>query len=221
MNHNTQCISPLFRGITENELQQMNAAGYLRKKEYDKNQIIYHMDTIADEIGIVLTGSVNIINTDFLGSSTILSNISSGGVFAETYALCQEPMLVEVMTAEPAQILFLNIRRIMDGQSNINSDWYRKLMDNLLQISMRKNLTLSTRIFCTTPKSIRGRLLTYLTAEYRKQNNNTFEIPFNRQQLADYLNVDRSALSKELGKMKEEGLLDFHKNMFRLNQKNS
>ncbi len=221
MNHNTQCISPLFRGITENELQQMNAAGYLRKKEYDKNQIIYHMDTIADEIGIVLTGSVNIINTDFLGSSTILSNISSGGVFAETYALCQEPMLVEVMTAEPAQILFLNIRRIMDEQSNINSDWYRKLMDNLLQISMRKNLTLSTRIFCTTPKSIRGRLLTYLTAEYRKQNNNTFEIPFNRQQLADYLNVDRSALSKELGKMKEEGLLDFHKNMFRLNQKNS
>ena len=66
-------------------------------------------------------------------------------------------MLVEVMTAEPAQILFLNIRRIMDEQSNINSDWYRKLMDNLLQISMRKNLTLSTRIFCTTPKSIRGR----------------------------------------------------------------
>lgn len=218
MNHNTKCISPLFRGITENELQQMNAAGYLRKKEYDKNQIIYHMDTIVDEIGIVLTGSVNIINTDFLGSSTILSNISSGGVFAETYALCQEPMLVEVMTAEPAQILFLNIRRIMDGQSNINSDWYRKLMDNLLQISMRKNLTLSTRIFCTTPKSIRGRLLTYLTSEYRKQRTTTFEIPFNRQQLADYLNVDRSALSKELGKMKEEGLLDFHKNMFRLNQ---
>ena len=67
-------------------------------------------------------------------------------------------------------------------------------------------------------KNIRGRLLTYLTAEYRKQGTSTFEIPFNRQQLADYLNVDRSALSKELGKMKEEGILDFHKNVFRLSQ---
>ena len=174
------------------------------------------MDTTVDEIGILLNGSVNIINTDFLGNSTILSNISAGGVFAETYALVQEPLLVEVVTAENSQILFLNIRRIMEDSSCNQSDWYRKLIDNLLQISMRKNLTLSTRIFCTTPKNIRGRLLTYLTAEYRKQGTSTFEIPFNRQQLADYLNVDRSALSKELGKMKEEGILDFHKNVFRL-----
>ncbi|WP_296119219.1 Crp/Fnr family transcriptional regulator [uncultured Eubacterium sp.] len=219
MNNNKKCISPLLRGITENELIQMNTAGYLRQKEYDKHEIIYHMDTIVDEIGILVNGSVNIINTDFLGNSTILSNISSGGVFAETYALLQEPLLVEVVTAEHSQILFLNIHRIMDDSTCNQSNWYRGLIDNLLQISMRKNLTLSTRIFCTTSKNIRGRLLTYLTAEYRKQGTSTFEIPFNRQQLADYLNVDRSALSKELGKMKEEGILDFHKNVFRLSQK--
>ena len=81
---------------------------------------------------------------------------------------------------------------------------------------MRKNLTLSTRIFCTTPKNIRGRLLTYLTAEYRKQGTSTFEIPFNRQQLADYLSVDRSAMSNELSKMRDEGLLDFNRNHFTL-----
>ena len=216
MNNKEKIISPLFRGITQCELKQMHSAGYLRQKEYNKSEIIYHMDTTVDEIGILLNGSVNIINTDFLGNSTILSNISAGGVFAETYALVQEPLLVEVVTAENSQILFLNIRRIMEDSSCNQSDWYRKLIDNLLQISMRKNLTLSTRIFCTTPKNIRGRLLTYLTAEYRKQGTSTFEIPFNRQQLADYLNVDRSALSKELGKMQDEGILDFHKNVFRL-----
>ena len=147
MNNKEKIISPLFREITQCELKQMHSAGYLRQKEYNKSEIIYHMDTTVDEIGILLNGSVNIINTDFLGNSTILSNISAGGVFAETYALVQEPLLVEVVTAENSQILFLNIRRIMEDSSCNQSDWYRKLIDNLLQISMRKNLTLSTRIF--------------------------------------------------------------------------
>ena len=128
MDNIKKIISPLFRGITEMELEQMNTAGYLRQKEYEKNEIIYHMDTKVDEIGILLTGSVNIINTDFLGNSTILSNISAGGVFAETYALVKEPLLVEVVTAENSQILFLNIRRIMEDSSCNQSDWYRKLL---------------------------------------------------------------------------------------------
>ena len=106
MNNKEKIISPLFRGITQCELKQMHSAGYLRQKEYNKSEIIYHMDTTVDEIGILLNGSVNIINTDFLGNSTILSNISAGGVFAETYALVQKPLLVEVVTAENSQILF-------------------------------------------------------------------------------------------------------------------
>ena len=93
-----------------------------------------------------------------------------------------------------------------------------KLLRNLLTVSMRKNLSLSQRIFCTTPKTVRGRLLTYFSAQAARSGSLQFEIPFNRQQLADYLNLDRSALSKELCKMRDEGLLTFEKNRFALNE---
>ena len=92
-------------------------------------------------------------------------------------------------------------------------------MQNLLRISVQKNLILSNRIFCTTPKTIRERLLIYLTGQAVRTGSTAFEIPFDRQGMADYLNLDRSALSKELGKMRKEGILDFHKNKFTLYQK--
>lgn len=87
---------------------------------------------------------------------------------------------------------------------------------NLLENSMRKNIVLSERIFCTAPKTIRGRLLLFLSSCSKKAKSSSFQIPFNRQQLADHLNLDRSALSKELGKMKRDGLIDFYKNTFKL-----
>ena len=93
-----------------------------------------------------------------------------------------------------------------------------KLLRNLLTVSMRKNLSLSQRIFCTTPKTVRGRLLTYFSAQAARCGRMEFEVPFNRQQMADYLNLDRSALSKELCKRRDEGLLEFHKNRFVLKQ---
>ncbi len=87
-------------------------------------------------------------------------------------------------------------------------------MQNILYISVQKNLILSRRIFCTTPKTVRSRLFIYLSTEAAKAKSTTFQIPFDRQGLADYLNLDRSALSKELGKMRDEGILEFHKNKF-------
>ena len=101
-------------------------------------------------------------------------------------------------------------------ESMVNRSWQKKLLKNILHVSMQKNLALSSRIFFTAPKTIRGRLLTYLSAQSMKAGSSTFDIPFNRQQLADYLNLDRSALSKELGKMRDEGLLEFYKNTFKL-----
>ena len=96
--------------------------------------------------------------------------------------------------------------------------WTDKIMQNLLRISIYKNLILSNRIFCTTPKTIRGRLLIYLSSQASKAESTVFQISFNRQELADYLNLDRSALSKELGKMRDEGLLEFRKSQFVLHQ---
>ena len=136
--------------------------------------------------------------------------------FAETYAFCGEALMVDAVAAEHCEILFLHTAALTDAR--IEPALQDKLLRRLLAVSMRKNLSLSQRIFCTTPKTVRGRLLTYFSAQAARCGRMAFEVPFNRQQMADYLNLDRSALSKELCKMRDEGLLEFDKNRFVLKQ---
>lgn len=208
-------ISPLLRGLEESELQDMMEIHFTRQQTYEKNTVIFSAGSVVHEIGIVLSGSINIENNDLWGNKSILSNVSTGQVFAETYAFCHEPMMVDAVAAEDCAVLFLDFNILME-ESMVNRSWQKKLLKNILHVSMQKNLALSSRIFCTAPKTIRGRLLTYLSVQSMKAGSSTFDIPFNRQQLADYLNLDRSALSKELGKMRDEGLLEFYKNTFKL-----
>lgn len=182
-------------------------------RRFEKGGVIFRTGDIIHEIGIVQAGSVNIENTDLWGNRSILSNVGRGQVFGETYAMCGEPMMVDAVAAENSEILFLRLDILMDE----NQPWYGRIMSNMLRVSVQKNLELSSRIFFTTPKTIRGRLLAYLSAMSVKCGSTTFQVPFDRQQMADYLNLDRSALSKELGKMRDEGLIEFYKNTFRLN----
>lgn len=204
--------SPLFMGFSEQELQQMRDS-CMHGRSYEKGCVIFRTGDVIREIGIVQAGSVNIESIDLWGSRSILSNVGRGQVFGETYAMCGEPMMVDVVAAENSEILFLRLDILMDE----NQPWYGRIMSNMLRVSVQKNLELSSRIFFTTPKTIRGRLLAYLSAMSVKCGSTTFQVPFDRQQMADYLNLDRSALSKELGKMRDEGLIEFYKNTFRLN----
>ena len=206
---------PLFHGISETGRTALVSSGWLRTCSFEKNQTIYHMGDRVSELGIVLSGSVFVENTDLWGNRSILSKITPGQVFAETYAFCREPMMVNVTAAEASTVLFFNLRNL-DQTADGDDAWLSQLRSNMLRISMQKNLTLSNRIFCTTPKTIRERVLVYLAAQSTKTGADTFTIPFDRQGLADYLNLDRSALSKELGKMQKEGILEFHKNKFTL-----
>ena len=208
--------SPLFQNLTDAEWSELRSANCLRVRHFARNTIIFHAGDTVHETGIVLSGSVNIEASDLLGNKSILSNIPPGGVFAETYSFCQEPMMVDAVSVLPSEVLFLNMELLTGVYAGTARS--SKILQNMLHISIHKNLTLSTRILCTTPKTIRGRLLIYLSALAAKRHSSNFQIPFNRQQLADYLNLDRSALSKELGKMREEGILEFHKNHFILRQ---
>ena len=207
--------NPLCLGMEESEYKEMLALGGMRQKHFEKNEVILSAGCTMHEIGLVLSGSVNIENLDLWGSKSILSSISAGQAFAETYALCGDVMMVDAVAAEECEVLFVNISAFSGGAPGTV---HEKLLRNLLTVSMRKNLSLSQRIFCTTPKTVRGRLLTYFFAQAARSGSLQFEIPFNRQQLADYLNLDRSALSKELCKMRDEGLLTFEKNRFALNE---
>ena len=207
--------NPLCLGMEESEYEEMLSLGGMRQKHFEKNEVILSAGCTTHEIGLVLSGSVNIENLDLWGSKSILSSISAGQAFAETYALCGDVMMVDAVAAEECEVLFVNISAFSGGAPGTV---HEKLLRNLLTVSMRKNLSLSQRIFCTTPKTVRGRLLTYFSAQAARSGSLQFEIPFNRQQLADYLNLDRSALSKELCKMRDEGLLTFEKNRFALNE---
>lgn len=206
--------SPLFRGLTPAEWDALAQTGQLRTKTFSRHEIIFHAGSRIHEVGVVLRGSVHIENLDLWGTKTILSSVPAGQVFAETYAFCGDAMLVDAVAAEDCEVRFVNAAAFSGG-SSAGQD---KLLHNLLAVSMRKNLSLSQRIFCTTPKTVRGRLLTYFSAQTAACGRLEFDIPFNRQQLADYLNLDRSALSKELCRMRDEGLLQFEKNHFVLNQ---
>jgi CRP-like cAMP-binding protein len=208
--------SPLFQGLSAEEWAALEQSGCLRTKSYPRHAVIFHAGAQVHALGVVLRGTVHIENLDLWGSKSILSSISAGQAFAETYAFCGEALMVDAVAAEHCEILFLHTAALTDAR--IEPALKDKLLRRLLAVSMRKNLSLSQRIFCTTPKTVRGRLLTYFSAQAARSGSLQFEIPFNRQQLADYLNLDRSALSKELCKMRDEGLLTFEKNRFALNE---
>ncbi len=206
----------LFRGTTEEEAEAMMNCLSASTKTYDKGETIFRVGDVIDRLGMVLEGSVNIESDDIWGNRSILDHIEPGRIFGETYAcVASEPLMVSAVTAEKSTILFLNVGKLISTCPN-SCTFHNRIIQNLLQISARKNLKLSRRIMHTSSKSIRGRLLSYFSEQAQKNGSFCFTIPFNRQQLADYLNVDRSAMSNELSKMKADGIVSFEKNTFQL-----
>lgn len=204
----------LFYRMTEKEIEDALTALSAMEKKYKKGSAILHAGNTTEHMGLVLDGSVTIESNDMWGSRTILSHVGKSHFFAETYALLEkEPMLVDVTASEDCHILFLHIGSLKKLISSRNT-WTQKLVTNLLTISAHKNLALSGRSFHTSPKTIRGRVMAYLNSVSLQKGSKEFDIPFDRQQLADYLNLERTALSKELGKMRKAGIISVNRNHF-------
>lgn len=206
----------IFQGMDDNELSA--SLNFLRAHEqnFKKGSMILHAGDLTDKMGLVMEGSVTVESDDAWGNRSILSKVEAGGFFAETYAvLPKEPLLVNVIANEDCHILFLRIGSLKQLQNNMEQ-WMIKFVSNLLMLSMHKNLMLSSRSFHTAPKTIRGRVMAYLNSVSMQKHAREFNIPFDRQQLADYLNLERTALSKELSKMKADGLIDYYKNYFKI-----
>lgn len=204
----------IFKNITKNEFLEMTKLPAFRERCYQKDETILLAGDTTQEIGLLLSGNAHIESNDLWGNKSILSDIIPGEIFAEVYAfLGTEPLRVDVVAKKESKVLFLHIGHLLQD-SYLDQSWYVKLNHNLLALLAKKNLILSDRIFYTSSKSIRGRLLSYFSAQVMKKRSREFDIPFNRQQLADYLGVNRSALSHELGKMQEEQLIEFKRNHF-------
>ena len=206
----------IFQGVSPQEVEEMLECLGRIQRRFAKGEMICQAGETAEALGLVLSGSVLIENNDFWGNSSVLDRLGPGQIFAETYACIPgERMMVSVVAAEPSEVLLLHMGKVLQTCEH-TCPRHVRLIRNLLAISAQKNLSLSRRIFHTSPKSIRGRLISYLSYQAAGNGSRDFTIPFNRQQLADYLNVDRSALSNELSKMQREGLLEVDKNHFYL-----
>lgn len=203
--------SEFFAGFSESEYNEAMTQISAGEHSYPKGQLIFTAGDVTERMGLVVSGSVTVETSDMWGNVTLLSLVGEGEYFAETYALLGEPMMVDVRANEDSRILFLRVRGI-----NHSGKWTLKLTQNLLAILARKNLHLSERSFINSGKSIRRKVMSYLNALSLRKNSRNFTIPFNRQQMADYLNCDRSALSKELCLMRDEGIISFSKNHFTL-----
>lgn len=206
----------LFQGISPKEEAQVLRCLAAIEREYPKDALILQAGEQLSAMGLVLEGSVQILRENYWGDRQILSAVGKGQLFGESYALLPKvPLMVSVQAAEDARVLFLRVDRLLTPCGHACS-FHSRLLHNLLAILAGKNLALTRKIDHVSKKTIREKVLAYLWDQAVLQNSRSFSIPFNRQQLADYLAVDRSALSAELSKMRRDGLIDCWKNHFTL-----
>lgn len=216
MNYSFLSKTRLFRGIAPEDIEMVLRCIGSYTKRFRKSETVYRIGQQITDFGIVIYGGVHIRSVDLWGNTNILSHVGAGQIFAETYACIPgEPLMVEVRAVEETEVLFLNAALTMKMCPKA-CDFHNILIKNMLAIAAQKNIGLSRRILHTSPKSIRSRLLSYFSEQVMKNGTYTFSIPFNRQELAEYLGVDRSALSNELSKMQKEGLLEYDKKTFSL-----
>lgn len=206
----------LFDGISEEELDRLLVCLKARKQVYKKNEYILYEGDQTKTIGLVLSGSVLIVQEDVWGNRNVVSMLGAGQCFAEVFACVPGSVLnVSVEAKEDTEILFLDMGHVIsicqDGCS-----FHSKLIQNLLIDMAKKNRNLSEKMTHMSKRSTKGKLLSYLSEQAIKNKSSKFVIPYNRQQLADYLGVDRSGLSVAFCKLRDEGKLTFHKNRIHL-----
>ena len=198
----------LFRGIAKTEIAAVLQNLDAQLRVYPRNSFIWQLGEQVTTAGFVVAGSVHILREDYWGRQNILAQLGCGR---------QVPLTVSVAATNGATVIFLDIKRLLAGSARSEAE--NRLLHNLLLLMAERNLFLTQKMEYLTKRTTREKLLAYLSEQARLQQNNKLTIPFNRQQLADFLAVDRSAMSGELSKMQADGLIRYKKNNFELLQK--
>ena len=208
--------SPLFTGIEDESLLRMLGCLGARVVEFDKKYTIFAEGSPAEYIGVILSGSAQMIQIDYYGNRIILENISESEIFAEAFACASVTSLpVSVIANEPCIVMLIDCSHILHTCKNACS-FHHQLIYNLMSDLAKKTIMIHQRVDITSKRTTREKLMTYLMYYAKEKNSNIFEIPFDRQELADYLEVDRSGLSAEISKLRKEGVLENRKNHFKL-----
>ena len=208
--------SPFFKGLSDNEilsiLHCVNASAISRKKD----SYIFNAGDSTEVMGLVASGCVLIIQEDIWGHRNILAKCHAGDFFGEPYAASQGAVLnISVVAEEDCEIIFLNVERLLVSCQSACVH-HQKLIRNLVSVLANKTLVLNDKITHVGKRTTRDKLLSYLSSESIRQSSLSFDIPFDRQQLADYLCIDRAAMSAELSKLQKEGLIKTNRKHFEL-----
>ena len=207
-----QC--PLFDGIRSEDLRAMLGCIDGRTVSVSKGSAVFREGDPATHVGMVLTGAVRMIREDFYGNRSIVAHIGPAELFGETYACAGvEALPISAVADEDSRILLMDCRRITTTCCNACA-FHNRIIFNLLRLVANKNLVFDQKIQVTSKRTTREKLMTYLLDQAKLRGSNRFTIPFDRQELADYLEVDRSGLSAEISKLRREGILKSEKNEF-------
>lgn len=204
----------LFSGISEEDTAVMLECLQAKLRTYKKGEFVVRQGEHISNIMVLAAGKLHIQRDDHWGNRSIISMISAAEMFGEAYAAPDSsPMLNDVLAVEDSAVIFFDVNRIITVCPSA-CRFHSMVVRNLFFAISEKNRKLVRKLSFMSERTTREKLIAYLSEEAKRQNSSSFSIPFNRQQLADFLSVDRSAMSNELCKMRGEGLLEFEKNRF-------
>ena len=207
---------PLFDGIRSEDLSGMLGCLAAKQIAVKKGSLVFQEGEDAVYMGIVLSGAVQLIREDFYGNRSIVSHVGPRELFGEAYAFSESSKLpVSVAATADSQLLLIDSRRVTTCCSNV-CEFHNRVIYNLLRLTATQNQMLHQKLQITAKRTTREKLMAYLAAQAKRVGSSTFTIPYDRQALADYLEVDRSGLSAEISKLRREGILECRKNRFRL-----
>lgn len=209
-----KCI--LFDGVKEEEISAMLSCLNARMITVSKDEYVFMEGEPAKYVGIILSGEVQIVKNDFFGNRSIVTSIAPSELFGESFACADVKVLpVSAVASKESEILLIDCKRIITTCSR-TCEFHNRIIYNLLRIVANKNLVFNKKVEIISKRTTREKLMAYLLVQAKLHDSNNFTIPFDRQALADYLCVERSAMSAELSRMRQEGLVDYKRSWFKV-----
>lgn len=209
-------MTSLFQDVSENDLEAMLSCLGAIERKYRKNDVILLAGTKVTSVGIVAEGNAQITRDDAEGNRAILSELEKADLFAEAYVAAGSMEIpVTVIATTDCRIVWIPFSKIV-GICSTACDFHRTLVQNMMRVIAMKNILMNEKMRILSCKTTKEKLITYLSDYSERVGKNKFRIPFSRNELADFLSVDRSAMSRELSRLREEGFLNYHKNEFEL-----
>lgn len=208
----------LFAGVKDSEIETMLSCLDARVRKYKKGEYVFRQGEYIDQVAVLAEGELYVQQEDYWGNRSIIHNVAVGDLFGEGYLAPESgALLTDVIAARDSTVLLFRVQRIITTCSNA-CRFHTAVVQNLFYSMSQRNRQLVQKLGHMSRRTTREKLISYLSEESKRRGSGSFTIPFNRQQLADFLCVDRSAMSNELSKMRDEGLLTFDKNQFTLLQ---